>query len=415
MGYNAAFPYLERTLKSDLLFHLLLALAAVIALGRALGALFRRLGQPPVIGEVVAGILLGPTLLGRIFPEGEAFLLPAAVSPLLGALAQLGVILYMFLVGLELNAADFKRKGRATFFISQASIVLPFALGLLLAFWLHPRFADPGAPFLGFALFIGVAMSVTAFPVLARILGDSGMSRTALGALALSCAAVDDATAWCLLAAAVGASSHELGSALAVGAWLLAFLGLMVFALRPLILKYAAKHSKAPLGQGVVAIVLLGVLLSALATEWIGIHAIFGAFLLGVLLPHDSAIAREFESKLKDVVAVLLLPAFFAYSGMRTELGLLQSMDQWLACGLIIAAATLGKFGGATLAARATGMRWREASALGILMNTRGMVELIVLNIGLDLHIISPTLYAMMVLMALATTLATAPALRRVL
>jgi Kef-type K+ transport system membrane component KefB len=186
----------------------------------------------------------------------------------------------------------------------------------------------------------------------------------------------------------------------------------MVFALRPLILKYAARHSKPPLSQGAVAVVLLFVLLSALATELIGIHAIFGAFLLGVLIPHDSAIALEFEAKLKDVVAVLLLPAFFAYSGMRTQIGLLHGSEQWLACGLIILVATLGKFGGASLAARYSGMNARDSTALGILMNTRGLVELIVLNIGLDLRVISPTLYAMMVLMALATTLATAPALR---
>lgn len=398
--------------RSDLLFHLLLALAAVMALGRVMGELFKRIGQAPVIGEVVAGIMLGPSLLGWIFPSAGAYLLPASVAPLLGTVAQLGVILYMFQVGLELNAAEFKGRGHATIAISHSSIIIPFVLGVMLALWLYPRFSSSDVGFSAFSLFMGVAMSITAFPVLARILSDSGMNKTPLGAIALACAAVDDATAWCLLALVVGVAKADLQSAVPVFLGLSAFVALMIFVLRPLILGYAARHSKPPLSQNAVALVLLCVLLSALSTELIGVHAIFGAFLLGVLIPHDSAIAREFEGKLKDVVAVLLLPAFFAFSGMRTQIGLLQGADQWLACLLIIAVATLGKFGGAFLAARFSGMGNRDASALGILMNTRGLVELIVLNIGLDLKIISPTLYAMMVLMALATTMATAPALK---
>lgn len=397
---------------SDTLFHFLLALAAVMGLGRLLGAAFKRIGQAPVIGEVIAGILLGPSLLGWLLPASGAYLFPPTVTPVLGIVAQLGIVLYMFQVGLEVNAAEFKGRGHATLTISHASIAVPFMLGVLLSLWLYPRFASADVTFTAFSLFMGVAMSITAFPVLARILRDSGIAKTALGVTALSCAAVDDATAWCLLALVVGVASADLHSAVTAFVGLGLFVAFMVFALRPLILKYAARHSKPPLSQGAVAVVLLFVLLSALATELIGIHAIFGAFLLGVLIPHDSAIALEFEAKLKDVVAVLLLPAFFAYSGMRTQIGLLHGSEQWLACGLIILVATLGKFGGASLAARYSGMNARDSTALGILMNTRGLVELIVLNIGLDLRVISPTLYAMMVLMALATTLATAPALR---
>jgi Kef-type K+ transport system membrane component KefB len=399
-------------LRSERLLHLLLALAAVMSLGRLMGALFKRIGQAPVIGEVVAGIMLGPSLLGWIFPSAGAALLPASVAPLLGIIAQLGIILYMFQVGLELNAAEFKGRGHATIAISHSSIIVPFVLGVLLALWLYPRFSSSDVSFSSFSLFMGVAMSITAFPVLARILSDSGMNKTPLGVIALSCAAVDDATAWCLLAIVVGVAQSNLQSVLPVFLGLLAFVAVMVFVLRPWILSYAARHSKPPISQNAVALVLLFVLLSAIATELIGIHAIFGAFLLGVLIPHDSAIAREFEGKLKDVVAVLLLPAFFAFSGMRTQIGLLQGWEQWLACLLIIVVATLGKFGGASLAARFSGMSGRDSTALGILMNTRGLVELIVLNIGLDLRVISPTLYTMMVLMALATTMATAPALR---
>ena len=392
----------------DALFHFLLALAAVLALGAVMGRLFKALGQPAVIGEVLAGILLGPSFLGRVAPDLGAFVLPASVAPNLGMVAQLGVILYMFQVGLDLNHAHLKGKGHATVGISHAGILLPFVLGALLALWLYPRYATADVPFDSFALFMGVAMAITAFPVLARILSDQGLHKTGLGAMALSCAAVDDATAWCLLALVVGVVQSRLAGALMVFVWLAAFVAAMVWLVRPLLLRLARGGAK----PTVMAVVLLGVLCSALATEWIGIHAVFGAFLLGVLIPHDSPLAKEFEAKLKDVVSILLLPAFFAFTGMRTRFDLLQGWQAWGACGLIVLVATLGKFGGVSLAARLSGQGRREAMALGILMNTRGLVELIVLNMGLDLGVISPTLFAMMVLMALATTLATAPALR---
>jgi Kef-type K+ transport system membrane component KefB len=390
------------------LFHFLLALASVLALGALMGRLFRSVGQPAVIGEVIAGILLGPSFLGRVAPDLGAFVLPAAVAPNLGMVAQLGVILYMFQVGLDLNHAHLKGKGHATVGISHAGILLPFVLGIVLALWLYPRFATSDVPFGSFALFMGVAMAITAFPVLARILSDQGLHKTGLGAMALSCAAVDDATAWCLLALVVGVVQSRLAGALMVFVGLAVFVAVMVWLARPLLLRLA-RHGAKPT---VMAVVLLGVLCSALATEWIGIHAVFGAFLLGVLIPHDSPLAREFEAKLKDVVAILLLPAFFAFTGMRTRFDLLQGWQAWGACGLIVLVATLGKFGGVSLAAGLSGHSRRDSMALGILMNTRGLVELIVLNMGLDLGVISPTLFAMMVLMALATTLATAPALR---
>jgi Kef-type K+ transport system membrane component KefB len=392
----------------DALFHFLLALASVLALGTLMGRLFKAVGQPAVIGEVIAGILLGPSLLGRVAPDLGAFVLPASVAPNLGMVAQLGVILYMFQVGLDLNHAHLKGKGHATVGISHAGILLPFVLGVMLALWLYPRFSAADVPFDSFALFMGVAMSITAFPVLARILSDNGLNKTGLGVLALSCAAVDDATAWCLLALVVGVVQSRVAGALMVFVWLALFVAIMVWLVRPLLLRLAKAGAK----PTVMAVVLLGVLCSALATEWIGIHAVFGAFLLGVLIPHDSPLAREFEAKLKDVVSILLLPAFFAFTGMRTRLDLLQGWGAWGACGLVILVATLGKFGGVGLAARLSGHNRRDSMALGILMNTRGLVELIVLNMGLDLGVISPTLFAMMVLMALATTLATAPALR---
>ena len=397
---------------TDVFVHVLLALVAVIVASRIVGRLFRLLGQPPVIGEVVAGILLGPSLLGRLAPGAYAYLLPASVAPFLGVVAQLGVILYMFLVGLELNPAILREHGHAAVATSHAGIVVPFVLGALLALGLYPRLATADVPFTSFALFLGVSLSVTAFPVLARILTDRRLSKTNLGVLALSCAAADDVTAWCLLAFVVGVAQAQVSGAVLVLALTAGYIALVFLVVRPVVARLVPLYDGPRLGQGAMAAVLVALLLSALATEVIGVHAIFGAFLLGAVIPHDSALARDLTRKLEDVVTVLLLPAFFAFTGMRTQLGLLAGPGQWLVCGAIVLAATAGKFGGTLAAARLTGLGWRPAAALGVLMNTRGLMELIVLNIGYDLGIISPTLFAMMVLMALVTTLATTPALR---
>ncbi|MEX2559716.1 MAG: cation:proton antiporter [Pirellulales bacterium] len=395
----------------DGLMHVLIALAAVIVAGRLLGKVFKVFRQPPVIGEVLAGIMLGPSLLGYLAPEVSQFLLPPAAAPLLGIVAQLGVILYMFLVGLDLNLGLLNQRAHSTVAISHASIVTPFLLGALLALALYPRLSSSDVPFTSFALFLGVSMSVTAFPVLARILTDRRIDKTQLGVLALACAAIDDVTAWCLLAFVVGVAQAKADSGLIVLAMTLAYVAFMFLALRPLLARLVRRLDARPFSANVAALVFVGVLASAAATEWIGIHAIFGAFLLGAIIPHDSALARTFTHKLEDMVTVLLLPAFFALTGMRTQIGLVSGLDQWLLCGLIILVATAGKFGGTLAAARLTGLGWRDGSALGVLMNTRGLMELIVLNIGLDLKVISPTLFAMLVLMALVTTVATTPLL----
>ena len=394
------------------MMHVLLALLAIILLGRWLGQVFRHFGQPRVIGEMVAGIMLGPSLLGRISPEAMNFILPQEVGPYLGIIAQLGVILYMFLVGLELNAGLLRSHAHATVAISHASIVAPFALGTLLALWLYQSLAPATTPFTSFALFMGVAMSITAFPVLARILTDRRMDKTELGVVALSCAATDDVTAWCLLAFVVGVAQSEVGGAVQTVVLALVYIALMFVAVRPLLNRYFGHDAKKHPAPRMAVWVLVALLMSALAAEWIGIHAIFGAFLLGAIIPHDSDVARDFQHKLQDIVKILLLPAFFAYTGMRTEIGLISGWQEWLICGVIILVATLGKFGGTLLAARFTGLNWRTSAALGILMNTRGLMELVVLNIGLELGVISPTLFAMMVIMALVTTIATTPVLQ---
>lgn len=394
---------------AQVFLHVLLALVTVILAARLLGALFRRLQQPPVIGEVVAGILLGPSLLGHIAPAASAYVLPPAVAPFLGVIAQVGVVLFMFLVGLELDVSVLRQKTHVAVAISHASIIAPFLMGSTLALWLYPRLATPDVPFTSFALFMGVSMSVTAFPVLARILTDRGIHRTRLGILALACAAVDDVSAWCLLAFVVSVAQARISGAIPTVLMTLAYIAGMFLVIRPLVRHLVQRQRQ--ITQASSAVVFVALLSSALLTESIGIHAVFGAFFLGAVIPHDSLLARDICGKLEDLVVVVLLPAFFAFTGMRTQIALVSGFEQWLICGAIIFVACVGKFGGSTVAARLCGLDWRDAASLGILLNTRGLMELVVLNIGLDLGVISPTLFAMMVLMALATTFATTPAL----
>ncbi|MGE5788653.1 MAG: cation:proton antiporter [Myxococcales bacterium] len=397
---------------ADVLLHVLLALAAVIIAARVCGTLCKRLHQPPVVGEVLAGILLGPSLLGRVSPTASAYVLPPSVAPFLSIIAQIGVILFMFLVGLELNANQLKRRTHATVAISHASILFPFVLGSCLAIGLYPKLSTRDVPFTVFALFLGVSLSVTAFPVLARILTDRGVHKTHLGIIALTCAAVDDVTAWCLLAFVIAAAKAKLSGAIITVALTALYVGGMLLVARPIIVRAVrAQELRKTVSQNAIAVVVVGVLCSTLATEAMGIHAIFGAFLVGAIIPHDSRLAQDLTHKLEDLVVVLFLPAFFAFTGMRTEIGLVHGASQWLLCLVIIAAASIGKFGGSFVAARIAGFGNRDAASLGILMNTRGLVELIVLNIGLDLRILSPTLFTMLVLMAITTTFATTPIL----
>jgi Kef-type K+ transport system membrane component KefB len=401
---------LAATPASHVFLHVLLALAAVVVAGQMLRPLLGAIGQPPVIGELLGGIALGPSLLGRIAPHLSTFILPPGAAPTLGLVANLGVVLYMFLVGLELNGELLEDKGPATLMTAHASIAAPFVLGSGLALYLFPRLATSDVPFTHFALFLGVAMSITAFPVLARILTDRGMTRTHLGAIALTCAAAGDVTAWCLLAAVVGVTKGTLQAA----AWTVAltsiFVAAMFLVVRPVIARRLASTANGA-SPAAIALALAGLLVSALVTDWVGVHAIFGAFLCGAIIPHTSALAEVLTRRLERAVSVVLLPAFFAFTGMRTEIGLVSGTSLWMVCALIIGVATVGKVGGTVAAAKLTGMQWRDAVSLGVLMNTRGLMEIIVLTVGLDMGIISPTLFAMMVLMALATTMMTAPAL----
>ncbi|WP_438019614.1 cation:proton antiporter [Sorangium sp. So ce315] len=386
----------------------------IIACARLVGLLARRMEQPMVIAEVTAGILLGPSLFGWLFPEMSAVLFAQESMPLLKLVSEVGLIVFMFLIGLELDPKLLRGRGHASVVISHTSIIVPFALGALLAFYLYPRLSDSSVPFMSFTLFIGVAMSITAFPVLARILTDKRLLGTKVGALTITCAAVDDVTAWCVLAFVVSiARATGLVGAVWTTVFAVVYIAGMMFAVRPFLARLGERgSSKEGLSQDLVAVTLLLLIVSSWMTETIGIHPLFGAFMLGAIMPKGTGFAHSLAVKLEDFAVVFLLPLFFAYSGLRTHIGLLNSADGWIMCGLIIAVACVGKFGGSAVAARLTGQRWREASALGILMNTRGLMELIVLNLGLDLGIISPKLFTMMVLMALVTTFMTSPLLR---
>jgi Kef-type K+ transport system membrane component KefB len=398
---------------SNIWMHVLLALAVILVVARVLGAIFRTLNQPQVMGEVVAGILLGPSFFGWLAPGLASEVLSTSVAPYLGVISQVGIVLYMFLVGIELDTDLLRQRTKSSIAISHASIVLPFLLGAMLALWLYPRYATRNVSFTVFALFVGVAMSVTAFPVLARILTDRGMQKTQLGAVALACAAVDDVTAWCLLALVVGVAHAQAGNLLFTLAMTAAFILFVLFVAKHGALWLVRRRAeKGQTTRDMFAIVFAALLLAALVAERIGIHGLFGAFLLGTLIPHDSELARDIRDKCEDLVVVLLLPVFFAFTGMRTRIGLLHGTRYWLACLLVIAVAALGKFGGSFLAARWTGSDWREAASLGVLLNTRGLMELVVLNVGLDLGLLSPVLFTMFVVMAVVTTLSTAPILR---
>jgi Kef-type K+ transport system membrane component KefB len=401
-----------------MLAHVLLVLAVVTFAARLIGGAFRRwLGQPPVIGEIVAGILLGPSFLGLLWPAGYAYLLPGEVVPFLGILSKIGVVLFMFLVGMELDWRQMRSGTHATFAISQASIVAPFLLGAALALVLYPLYATDAVGFTAFSLFLGVSMSVTAFPVLARILIDRRVQSTQLGVTALACAALGDVSAWSLLAVVTGVIQSRTTVAALTVVWVLVFVVAMILLGRPLLrLLLAPLHvAGEPTSRTALAVIFTALLLSAVATEAIGIHALFGAFLLGAIVPREGDLREQVRSRMEDVVLVLLLPSFFAFTGMRTELGLLSGLRDWAACLGIIAVATLGKFGGSYLAARAVGIGARSAAGLGLLMNTRGLMELIVLDVGMQMGLITPTLFTMLVVMALVTTFATTPLLGWVL
>ena len=386
----------------------LVQLVVIVAAARAVGWIAARLGQPRVVGEIAAGLLLGPSLLGRLAPALSAWLFPPATFPVLLAVSHLGLLFFMFLVGLHLDLGQLRAAGRTAVATSPVSIVVPLALGIAVAGEIQPRFAPEVAP-AAFALFMGVALSVTAFPVLARILEERGLTGTRLGVVAIACAAVDDVTAWCLLAgvtAYVRASAGGTSFARTV-VFLAVFAAAALILLPPLLKKVIGRSPAAFLPVAVVCLLAGGAI-----TEAIGVHALFGTFLAGIAMPRGDDLRRDLASSLEAVTSVVLLPLFFASTGLRLDLGWLRGAAAWSAFVWILLAAVGGKLGGSMLAARASGMGWREAAGLGVLLNTRGLVELVILSAGLELGVLTPPVYSMMVLMALVTTAMTTPVLQ---
>lgn len=392
---------------------LVLQIITIILVARFFSRLFSRIGQPLVVGEIIAGIVMGPSLLGLIFPEVTAFLFPENSLDNLQFLSQLGLIFFMFIVGMDLDIKLIRNKADNAVVVSHASIVFPFLLGVLLSYFLYNDLAPHGVPFASFSLFLGISMSITAFPVLARIIQERGLIKTPLGLMAITCAAVDDVTAWCLLAVVIAvAKAGSIVTTLYSVALALGYVVFMFAVVRPLMRRIGSVYdSREMLNKRIVAIVFLVLLGSVYVSEVIGIHALFGAFLAGVIMPENLSFKKIIAEKIEDVSLVLLLPLFFVLTGLRTQVTLLDSADLVLICLLIIVVAILGKFGGGTVAARLAGQSWKESLSLGVLMNTRGLMELIVLNIGYDLGILSREIFAMLVLMAIVTTFLTGPCL----
>lgn len=425
---------------------LLAQLVVILLAARLAGRLVRPLGQPPVIGEMIAGLALGPSVLGAIAPGALAALFPADRLTPLATLSQLGVLLFMFVVGLRLDLTVLRSRAHAAVAVSHASIAAPFLLGAAIAPLLHERLAPAGVGLLPFALFLGAAMSVTAFPVLARILAERELLGTRIGAVAIAAAAVDDATAWCILAAVVAVArasgSGTAGGSLGPGgagtfAITLLTTGIYVAAVATLgrrllargvassVARRATRSDtlEASVPPHIVSLAVVGALASAWVTEQLGVHALFGAFLAGTAVPRATAaergagragLAGALADRIESVVSAVLLPVFFAFTGLRTSVALIDGAGMWALFALILLVAVAGKAGGAATAARLTGMPWRGALAVGALMNTRGLMELVILNVGLDIGVISPALFAMMVLMALVTTVMTSPLLARI-
>jgi Kef-type K+ transport system membrane component KefB len=392
---------------------MLAQIVTIIIIARLLGWVCKKIGQPSVVGEIIAGIILGPSLIGMYFPEFSAALFPVKSLGNLQFLSQIGLILFMFIVGMELDLKVLRNKAHEAVVISHASIIIPFALGMGLAFFIYQSFAPEGVQFLSFALFLGIAMSITAFPVLARIVQERGIHKTKLGTVVITCAAADDITAWCILAAVIAiVKAGSFISAFYIMGLALGYVVIMIYVIKPFLKRVGELHAtRENLSKPIVAIFLLILLISSYATEVIGIHALFGAFMAGAIMPENIRFRNIFIEKVEDVALVLLLPLFFVFTGLRTQIGLLNDPYLWKITGLIILVAVAGKFIGSALAAKFVGQNWKNSLTIGALMNTRGLMELVVLNIGYDLGVLTPEIFTMMVIMALLTTVMTGPAL----
>lgn len=412
LNYNEFLNSLHHNITHPLAI-LLAQIVTIILVARFFGLICKKIGQPSVVGEIIAGIVLGPSFFGNYLKEFSDVLFPESSLDNLKFLSQIGLIFFMFVVGMELDLKVLRNKAKEAVIISHASIIIPFTLGLVLAYSIYTNFAPPGIEFISFGLFLGIAMSITAFPVLARIVQERGLQKTRIGAMVITCAAADDITAWCLLAAVIAiVKAGSVMSSLYIIVLSVLYVFTMIKLVRPFLRRIGNVYDTAEkITKSVVAIFFLTLLISSYLTEIIGIHALFGAFVAGVIMPDNMKFRKMFIEKIEDVALVVLLPLFFVFTGLRTEIGLLNSPELWKVCGLIILVAVAGKFIGSALAAKFVGQNWRDSLTIGALMNTRGLMELVVLNIGYDLGVLTKEVFAMMVIMALATTFMTGPAL----
>jgi len=390
---------------------LILSVGTILLAARFLGWIFQLIGQPKVVGEMTAVIMLGPSLLGRFFPGIFAYVFPASSIPAIEVLSQLGLLLFMFVVGLEVDLKRIVKQRATVVLISNFSILLPLALGAALAKLLYSQFAGTNVSFLTFALFMGTAMAVTAFPVLERILKERNLLGTELGTMAISRAAIDDISAWLLLAVltAIVHSAQDWRHFAVTLFFLAAFVAVMMFLVRRAV--WFLESRKQDAAVGLISSLILMMLAASWTTERLGVHALFGAFVAGLIVPKQEPMIGEVVERIESLSLALLLPLFFALTGLRTRIDLLTGSLMWGYAAALIAVAVFGKLAGAALAAKASGMNWKDSFGLGVLMNTRGLVELVILNAGLDLGILSPPLFTMMVIMALVTTFMTTPIL----
>lgn len=404
----------------------LIQLCVIIVIARVFAMLFSKIGQPAVVGEIIAGLMLGPSFFGHFFPDAFNRIFDISVNSVFQILSQLGLIFLLFLIGLEFDFSHLKTSGKSSLAISIVGIVLPFGLGFGLAHLMHPHIGHAQLPggltkavdLTGFALFMGTAMSITAIPILGRIMMELNITRSRLGAITITAAAVDDAAGWIILAAvsALVRSDFRLGSTLLMLGEAIGFALAMIFVVKPLLKRwtqFALRRGDQELGLNSLAILFILIFLCAIATNLIGIFAIFGAFILGATLSSEEGFRDAVTRYLRNFVTVFFLPIFFTYTGLRTDIGSLQGGTLWMFAAAVSAAAILGKFGGCTLAARLTGMGGREAACIGVMMNTRALMELIVINVGFELGVIPRSVFCMLVMMAVLTTIMTTPILLR--
>jgi Kef-type K+ transport system membrane component KefB len=409
-GLNVFFHLLVEDIQSPFGI-LLLQIAVILVFCRIFSGIFMLMRQPVVVGEILAGIVLGPSILGHWFPQISGFLFPLDSLGNIGLLSQFGLILFMFVIGMELDIGQVRKKLKETILISHASTIVPFFLGMLAAYFLYDKYADRSTPFLSFALFIGIAMSITAFPVLARIIQEKGFAKSHWGTISLASAANGDITAWCLLAVVIAiVQAGSMMSAVYNILFSVLYLLGMFLIVRPF-LKMVGQvyHNEEVIDKRLVAFLFLILILSSFLTEILGLHALFGAFMAGVIMPTDIKFRKIMSEKVEGVALSLFLPLFFVSTGLKTEIGLLNTPDLWSVCGMLILIAIVGKFGGAALSARFTGEKWKHSLYIGALMNTRGLMELIILTIGYEMNILSPPIFVMLVLMTLVTTVMTVP------